>query len=277
MVKKANILTLIKTRLPAMTESEKAIAQYIVGHPEEIFNLKIENLSKKLKVSLPTVFRFAKNMGFKGFKDFKVALIRDLALAMNIASDDIKDGSIEAVTKNIFMKFSSNLQETQSLIDYDDIKKAVEMILSAKRIIFFGVSYSASTALDAYTKFLSAGFNCIYNTDAYAQRIISTQCSHKDLAIGISFSGASLEIVDCMKNAKANKAKTISVTSFFKAPVTRYSDICLYSAPVYSQYQKFDLPSKISFAAILDSLYLNSVLKRREKNPCFLKPDRRRA
>jgi len=259
-----NILTQLKTLALDMTDSERLIAEYILNNPEEIFNLKIEDLAKKLSISLPTVFRFSKKLGFEGFKDFKVALIRDMAIGMNIEVDNIDEDSIESTTKNIFEKICSNLMETLSIIDYDAFSRAVEILTSSRRIIFFAVSYSASAALDAYTKFATAGFNSVYDKESYMQRLISTQCTSKDVAIGISFSGASREVVDCMKNAHDNGAKTICLTSFMKSPITEYSGICIYTAPVHARYQRIDLPSKMSFTAILDALYINSVLKKRE-------------
>jgi RpiR family transcriptional regulator, carbohydrate utilization regulator len=264
MDKRINILTQLKTMTLDMTESERLIAEYILNNPEEVFNLKIENLSKKLNVSLPTVFRFSKKLGFKGFKDFKVALIRDMAIGMNIEIENIDEDSIESTTINVFEKIRANLKETLSLINYDDLARAVDILTSSKRIIFFAVSYSASVALDAYAKFLSAGFNSIYDTETYTQRVISTQCTPKDVAIGISFSGASREVVDCMKNAKQNGANTIGLTAFIKSPITEFSRLCIYTAPVHARYQRIDLASKMSFAAILDSLYINAVLKKRE-------------
>jgi len=264
MDKHINILTQIKSLTLDMTDSERLIAEYILNNPEEIFNLKIDDLAKKLSVSLPTVFRFSKKLGFEGFKDFKVALIRDMAIGMNIEVENIDEDSIESTTKNIFEKICSNLKETLSIINFDDFSRAVDIITGSKRIIFFAVSYSTSVALDAYAKFLSAGFNSVYDKESYMQRVISTQCTPKDAVIGISFSGASREVVDCMRNANNNGAKTICLTTFMKSPITEYSGICIYSAPVHAKYQRIDLPSKMSFTAILDALYINSVLKKRE-------------
>jgi DNA-binding MurR/RpiR family transcriptional regulator len=139
------------------------------------------------------------------------------------------------------------------------------MIAASKRIIFFAVGSSTSVASDVYSKFLRAGFNCFYNIDTYNQRDISTQCRQGDVAIAISFSGESIEVVECMRNAKKNGAGTICITTFMNSPVTEYSDTCLYTAPVHSYYQKIDLPSKMSQTAILDAIYLNVVLKNRNK------------
>jgi DNA-binding MurR/RpiR family transcriptional regulator len=265
MDKRINCLTKIKTYYPEMTDSEKNIADYILNNPEEIYNLKIDYLAEKLKVSLPTVFRFAKKLGYVGFKDFKVELIRDMAVGLSISMEDIEDESIENVTKNIFEKVNSNLKETLSLIDYKDIRKAVNLIANSKRLLFFAVSSSISVAFDSYSKFLRAGFNCLYDSDSYTQRIISTQCRVGDIAIGISFSGESIEVVECLKNARNNSANTICVTTFMKSPITRFSDIKLFTAPVQSYYQKIDLPSKMSQTAILDVLYINTVLEDRKK------------
>ncbi len=260
-----SILTHLKTLNLEMTESEKLIADYILNNPEEIYSLKIENIAKKLNLSLPTVFRFTQKLGFDGFKDFKVALIKDIAIGMNIEVEDISDEEVESTTKSIFEKITGNLKETLSLINYSDMERAVSLINSAKRIVFFAVGSSISVAFDSYYKFFRAGFNCYYNIDSYTQRDIATQCTARDTAIGISFSGESVEVVECMKVAKKNGANTICVTTFFNSPVTEYSDICLYTAPVHSQYQKIDIPSKMSQTALMDSLYLNTVLKNRKR------------
>lgn len=263
MDKRINTLTQLKALSLDMTDSENLIASYILNNPEEIYSLKIEELARKLGISLPTVFRFAKKLGFEGFKDFKVALIRDMAIGINIEAENIDDDSIESITKNVFEKVNSNLKETLSIINFDDLSKTIDLVANAKRLIFFAVSYSMPVALDCYSKFLSAGFNCIYDTDTYAQRVISTQCTGKDVAIGISFSGASPEVLDCMHNAKHGGAKTICITTFMKSSITEFADISLYTAPVSSRHQRIDIPSKMSYIAILDSIYLNAVLKNR--------------
>ena len=202
-----------------------------------------------MNISLPTVFRFAKKLGFEGFKDFKVALIRDMAIGINIEAENIEDDSIEATTKNVFEKISSNLKETLSIINYDDFSKTVDLVSNAKRLIFFAVSYSMPVALDCYSKFLSAGFNCIYDTDIYAQRVISTQCTGKDVVIGISFSGASPEVVDCMRNARQGGAKTICITTFMKSSITEF---CGYQ-PLYGACQLKASKDRYTFKNVIYS------------------------
>jgi len=174
-------------------------------------------------------------------------------------------GSLENLTQNIFEIVEKNLKETRSLIDYDSLASAIKGIVNAKRLIFFAVSSSLSVAFDSYSKFLRAGFDCLYDSDTYTQRIRSTQCRKGDVVIGISFSGESIEVIECLKNARENGAMAICITTFMKSTITKFADIKLFTAPVQSYYQKIDLPSKMSLTAILDVLYLNAVLHDRKK------------
>ena len=262
---KISCLTQIKTLYPEMTDSEKSIADFILSHPEEIYSLKIGNLARETGVSLPTVFRFTRTLGYEGFKDFKVNLVKDMAVGLNISIEDMDGGSLENLTQNIFEIVEKNLKETRSLIDYDSLARAIKGIVNAKRLIFFAVSSSLSVAFDSYSKFLRAGFDCIYDSDTYTQRIRSTQCRKGDVVIGISFSGESIEVIECLKNARENGAMAICITTFMKSTITKFADIKLFTAPVQSYYQKIDLPSKMSLTAILDVLYLNAVLHDRKK------------
>lgn len=262
---KINSLTKIKSLYPDMTQSERAIADYILRNPEEIYRLTIQDIAQKTGVSLPTVFRFSRRLGFEGYKDFKVELIRDIGVGFHISPEGMEDESIEGITKIVFEKEIKNLQETLANINYSEIKNAVDRIIHSKKLLFFAVSSSLPVAFDFYWKFTLAGFNCFYNSDIYTQKIISIQCKKTDVAFGISFSGESREVVDCLKNAKMNGARTICVTTFIESSITKYSDIKLFTAPVHSLYQKIDLPSKISQMVILDVLYLLVVLQDRER------------
>ena len=262
---KISCLTKIKTLYPEMTDSEKSIADFILDHPEEIYGLKIGNLAREIGVSLPTVFRFTRTLGYDGFKDFKVNLVKDMAVGLNISIEDMDGNSLENLTQNIFEIVEKNLKETRSLIDYDSLARAIKGIVNAKRLIFFAVSSSLSVAFDSYSKFLRAGFDCLYDSDTYTQRIRSTQCRKGDVVIGISFSGESIEVIECLKNARENGAMAICITTFMKSTITKFADIKLFTAPVQSYYQKIDLPSKMSLTAILDVLYLNAVLHDRKK------------
>jgi DNA-binding MurR/RpiR family transcriptional regulator len=61
--------------------------------------------------------------------------------------------------------------------------------------------------------------------------------------IAISFSGESAEVIECVKNAKDNKSKTICFNAFMKSKLTDYADVLLLTVPVKYRYQKIDISS----------------------------------
>ncbi len=264
-MQKLNTLTKIKSLYPEITAAEKEIADFILNKPEEIYRLTIKDIASRTNVSLPTVFRFARRLGFEGFKDFKVALIRDIGLGLYFSPEGISAESTEGVTASVFENEIASLKETHANIDYQAVDKAVEAILQADRLLFLAVSSSIPIALDFNWKFSLAGFNCFQNPDLFTQEMVSKTSRKKDVALGISFSGETREVVRCMENAQKNGTTTICVTSFINSPITRYSDIKLFTAPVKTIYQKIDLPSRIAQIAILDVVYVSAVRKDSQK------------
>ena len=256
-----NTLTHIKSLYPEMTASEKGIADFILDYPEHIYDLNIQELARTAKVSIPTVTRFAKRLDFEGFKDFKIALVRDISVGYHFQPDDIEAESVEEVTRNVFRKQISIFSETVENLDFTSVERAARAILEADRVLFFSVSSSNPATLDCFWKLSMAGFTCVHSTDLYTQEIIAENARKGDAAVCISFSGRSREVVECMKKARDNGAETICITSFIDSPLTKYSNIKLFSAPVAANYQQIDLPSKLSHMAIFDSIYLYIILK----------------
>ena len=49
--------------------SERKVADYLLHCDEELDDMTLTELAEKAKVSQPTVLRFARGMGFEGFKE----------------------------------------------------------------------------------------------------------------------------------------------------------------------------------------------------------------
>ena len=262
---KINTLTKIKSLYPSITNSEKQIADFILNKPEEIYRINISGLAGQANVSLPTVSRFAQRLGFNGFKDFKVALIRDIGEGFHFATEGLNSGSAEGIVRSVFGKEIANLKETLSNIDCKAVEETASLIMKSERVLLFSVSSSIPTTTDFAWKLSLAGFTCWQNPDVYSQVIMSQNSRKTDLALGVSFSGQSREVVECMRNARQNGVKTVCLTTFMDSPITRYSDIRLYSAPVKDLHRKIDLSSRIAHMVILDAVYLYILLKDKKR------------
>jgi DNA-binding MurR/RpiR family transcriptional regulator len=251
-----NTLTSIRSLYPDITSTEKRIADFILEKPEEFYKFTIKDLASRTRVSLPTVFRFARRLGFEGFKDFKVALIRDVGVGLYMSPDAIDGGSPAGVAHGVFEKEIANLRETLTNLDYRAIQRTVAEIRKARRILLFAVSSSVPIAFDFFWKLSLAGFNVFHHTDIFIQRMTARNSRSGDLAIGVSFSGRTREVVECLKIARENGIRTVCLTTFINSPITRVADITLFTAPVKALYQKIDIPSRMAQIAILDVVYV---------------------
>ena len=60
---------LIKDKLKDISKfssSERQIAEFILGHPDEFIDMSIIDVSRHLYVSKSTIIRFSKKLGFTG-------------------------------------------------------------------------------------------------------------------------------------------------------------------------------------------------------------------
>ncbi len=250
----------IKALYKDMGKSEKKIADWVISHPNEILPMSISELAEKSKSSEATIVRFSKRLGFSGFQDFKISFAVYSAKEPanpNISKDDSCIDIFSKVANDIYI----SLEKTKNYLDSEAFEKAAEVISNANRVVIFGLGNSASVARDAAHKFMRAGINAVSYSDNHMQAIAASHLGRKDVAIGISHSGSSIDVVDSLKMAKAGGATTISISGSGKSPITRTSDYNLCTVADETKYSILALNSRIVQLAIIDSLYFSIILK----------------
>ena len=63
-----------------LTEQEKAIVHYLQKHPDCVIHHNAKELSQLIYVSPPTMIRFVKKLGFRGYHDFQMAYIQEYTM-----------------------------------------------------------------------------------------------------------------------------------------------------------------------------------------------------
>ena len=94
------------------------------------------------------------------------------------------------------------------------------------------------------------------------QAIAASHLKPGDLAVGVSHSGSSKDIVDAMKIAKTRGAATIALTNIGKSPIMKTADITLETSSDETQHSILALNSRIAQLAIIDALYDYIVIKK---------------
>ena len=87
------IISAIEANLDQLRPSERLVANFVLGRPSVAIYMSIADLAEQAVVSEPTIMRFCKAVGCKGFMEFKLALARDLdrrTFSMNRTNPAVK-------------------------------------------------------------------------------------------------------------------------------------------------------------------------------------------
>lgn len=241
--------------------SEKKTADYLLEYRGRAGDLLLEELAREAGVSQPTILRFVKALGYRGFREFKYALVQEEGreqreegeielYGFRLSSRD----KLEEIPGKIVGTSIRMLEETLKSIRAKDYEQAVEAILRARSIVIYSVENSVCTASDLMTKLLYLGLDCRMYGDYYLQNVSATNLGKEDLAIGISYSGCSRHTVEMMALARKAGAGTLVLTNFENSLIARYADILLCASN--RQFLCGDtIFSRISQMALVDMLY----------------------
>ena len=237
-----------------MGKSEKKVADFIISHPSELLPLSITELAEKSKSSEATIVRFARRLGLSGYQELKISIARESGKVIDnhdVATEDTTFEIFEKVTNDIY----KSLEMTKQSLSPEALEKAAKAILDAKKVVIFGLGNSASVAQDAGHKFFRAGCDASVFSDNHMQAIAASHLNSGDVAIGISHSGSSKDIVDALKIAKGQGATTISITNKGKSPIVKESDITLFTSSMETESTILGLNSRIAALTIIDTIY----------------------
>ena len=254
----ADIFSSIHTMYNSFTNTEKKLADYILKNKSQIMYMSITDLSDKAKVAESSVFRFCKAMNFAGYQEFKIALAQSLNKdnsQHHIDTEILIDDSMSSMAEKVKQTNISALDETYNLLNYKEVSIAVDAMIKADKVRFFGVGSSLFTAMEGQNKFLRIMNKAECSIDSHLQSMTASLMTDKEVAIVISYSGQTKDSIDVAKRAKESGAMVISITRFVKSPLTHFSDITLLCGAQEGPLQGGSLSAKISQLYLLDVLY----------------------
>ncbi len=244
-----NLFSHIRSVYPSLTKTEKKVADIVLDEPAVVMYASITDLAEKAAIGESSVLRFCRSVGYKGFQDFKIALAQSVTTELENTSPSM-DSRIEELTE----KNKRLLQDTAGLLSETEIDRSAKLLLNSKRILFFGVGSSGTTAQNAHFRFLRLGLPVEVVTDAHLGSVKASLLSSEDVIVVFSVSGSTVDSVDVAQIAHEKGTKVIVTTSHVKSPATKYADVVLLSA-------SREKPTEGSaFSSIIAQLHIMEIL-----------------
>lgn len=130
-------------------------------------------------------------------------------VGQNVEASD----TVSEFSDKIMLSTIASLDKARQALDPNALASAIDYLIQAKQINFFGMGGSASVALDAQHKFFRFNIPVMSYDDALMQRMVAAGANVGDVIVLISYTGRTRETVDIAQLARANGATVIGITN----------------------------------------------------------------
>jgi len=267
-----NCIVRINESIDSFSAQELRVAKYVLNHQEDVSQMTISELAKKSKSSTATIVRFCTALGFKGYRDFIKSFYHD------VVSNALGDENIYEIdnvnpaelsiedTINIVTRLNIEaMTNTLKVIDKKCVEKAVEAIDKANRVCIYALSGSVVVADDAAFKFERLGIDCqVFNT-VHSQILSASILKPNDVAILISYSGETKEIISIAELANKNTHNTIGITKYGENSLSKVCSVNIRHSSIGKGLRTYSTRSRVVQQNIVDILFV-ALAQRRGDN-----------
>jgi len=245
---KPDIATIIDLHFEELTELEQEIARYFLQAETIQDDLSSQQVTQKLHISQAALTRFAKKCGFTGYREFV------FQYQHQASKPDTHSHKHSPLTKRVLRSYSIMREQTQDLIDEEQLERVAQLIDDAERVYFFGTGSSGLIAREMKLRFMRLGVVCEALTDqdgfAWTTSIMDENC----LVLGFSLSGTTQSVLDSLLDAKDMGAKTILFTSAPNKNSQAYTETVLVASHSQSSYIQ-RISAQLPMLILIDLIY----------------------
>lgn len=257
-----NLLEDIQLRLDTLNKSERKVAEAILRDPSAATRYSIASLARAADVSEPTVNRFCRGFSATGFPDFKIRLAQSIATGTPYIGQNVEpDDTVAEFADKIMLSTIASLDKARQALDPKALSAAIDYLIQAKQINFFGMGGSAPVAMDAQHKFFRFNIPVMSYDDALMQRMVAAGSTTGDVIVLISYTGRTRETVEIAQQARNNGATVIGITM----PGSPLAEACTVvievTAPEDTEVY-MPMSSRIIHLTVIDILATGVTLKR---------------
>jgi RpiR family transcriptional regulator, carbohydrate utilization regulator len=257
------VLRALRLHVDELRTAERRVAGCVLASPDKVIYQSISELAENAGTSEPTVIRFCRALGFRGYHDLKIRLAQDLVPEVkNIHEDVTRDDDPATLIRKVFNSNAVAISNSVDTLDPRATEKAIRTLARADRIEFIGFGGSAAVAMDAQHKFFRLGIPCTWQDDPHMQAMSAALMGPRSVVVAISHSGSTKDVVETLDIAKQAGATTIAIVSHRKAPVATTADIALCVHARETGFKPEPMSSRIAHLSVIDVLSVGVALRK---------------
>lgn len=259
---KDDLLRKITESLGELNPSEAKVGRYVLMSPDAVVHQSIAALASEAEVSEPTVMRFCRSLGCKGYQDFKLDLAVALAGDTPYVYTSIEQEDTTAQMAEKICQYSSNsLRVLYETLEISELERGIDLLNNAGRIEIYGSGASGIVALDAQHKLFRTKVPTVAYRDSHMQMMSASSLNENCVALAFSYTGESVNIIEAARMAKEQGAVVVGVTRK-GSPLAEHCD-CVINNPKIEDTKLFaPMVSRICQLAVVDILATGIAMKK---------------
>lgn len=228
-LRSVDCLTLIEQRLPALTGASRAVGEAIVRDPWAILGMTIYDVAETAQVSLPSVTRFCRAVGYTGFRELVQGIAQSLGRldGRGLEGRDTPtadSAGLPGIAAAIVKRQVDALQAALTTIDFAQMDAAMQALIGARSVFLVGHGSAHIAASGIAFKLNWAGITATAVTpDIFSNILIGLK--PEDVVISISIQGRTRDVVEMQALAKQFGATTIGLSMVERSPLASGCDI----------------------------------------------------
>lgn len=252
-----DVIDELRRQYDRLTQSQKRIAEYIVDHPDRVAFATVDQMASQLGVNPSTIVRFTYRLGLKGFPDLQERTRQLVRGQLSAASEIVNENSVLSHLDGTVFGASlgqdlQNIRRTIAALSADDLQRASDMIVAARRVFVAG-SFAAHTVASYLTLSLDRirGNTTVWGADMTLQPSQALEVTAQDCLVAFTSAPYAVATHRAAQVAKEARAKVIAVTDTPISAVGQMADLVLATTSTGSGMQNsFVAPMAVANALL---------------------------
>ncbi|MFC0532267.1 MurR/RpiR family transcriptional regulator [Phytohabitans kaempferiae] len=267
----SGLIVHISGLLPSLSPAEQRVARLVVADPADAARRTITDLATAAETSEATVIRFCRSVGMEGYPQLRIRLAAEAARRVEppdarVVGGDIPPGAdLAQIIATIAFNDARAVEETAEQLDPAVCEQVVDAINGAGRVDIYGAAASGFVASDFQQKLHRIGRTAFAWPDVHLALTSAALLGKGDVAIGISHSGTTSDVVEVLQQARARGATTVGLTNFPRSPITEVADFVLTTAARETTYRSGAMASRLAQLTVVDCLFVGVAARNRSK------------
>ncbi|KAB1940406.1 MurR/RpiR family transcriptional regulator [Micromonospora sp. ALFpr18c] len=257
--------------LPSLSPAEQRVARLVVSDPAAAARRTITDLATAAETSEATVIRFCRSVGMDGYPQLRIRLAAEAARRIEppdarVVGGDIPPGAdLAQIIATIAFNDARAVEETAEQLDPAVCEQVVEAISGAGRIDIYGAGASGFVASDFQQKLHRIGRIAFYFPDVHTALTSAALLGRGDVAVGISHTGTTSDVIEVLEQARTRGAVTVALTNFPRSPITEVADFVLTTAARETTYRSGATASRLAQLTVVDCLFVGVAARNRSR------------